>query len=188
MWNKILCLFQNRRLDKGKLIRCIGMVGTAYNFLWNERMTILRAAFMSVLVTVVGTIISIALNTSMGYVVSRRNFKLKTIYTWLIFIPMVFNAGMLASYVVVNNILGLNNSIWALILPLACSAFSVTICRTFFRTTVRDSSVSGPRSYCRSPSRSWRRSVCLQPSAIGTTGFRHPCTYRIRRSRRCSRC
>lgn len=50
---------------------------SAYEFLWNERMTILRAAFMSVAVTVIGTIISIALNTSMGYVVSRRTFKLK---------------------------------------------------------------------------------------------------------------
>ena len=117
----------------------------AYEFLWNERLTILRAAFMSVLVTIVGTIISIALNTSMGYVVSRRNFKLKKLYTWLIFIPMVFNGGMLASYVVVSNILGLNNSIWALILPLACSVFSVTICRTFFRTTVPDSIIESAK-------------------------------------------
>ena len=50
---------------------------SAYEFLWNERMTILRAVFMSVAVTVIGTVISIALNTSMGYVVSRKNFKLK---------------------------------------------------------------------------------------------------------------
>lgn len=49
---------------------------SAYEFLWNERMTILRAVFMSVAVTVIGTVISIALNTSMGYVVSRKNFKL----------------------------------------------------------------------------------------------------------------
>lgn len=119
--------------------------GAAYEFLWNERLTILRAAFMSVMVTIVGTMISIALNTSMGYVVSRRNFKLKKLYTWLIFIPMVFNGGMLASYVVVSNILGLNNSIWALILPLACSAFSVTICRTFFRTTVPDSIIESAK-------------------------------------------
>ena len=95
---------------------------SAFVFLWNERLTILGAAFMSMLVTVVGTMLSIALNTSMGYVVSRRNFKLKKIYTWMLFIPMVFNGGMLASYVVVNNILKLNNNIWALILPLACSA------------------------------------------------------------------
>lgn len=118
---------------------------SAYEFLWNERMTILRAAFMSVAVTVIGTVISIALNTSMGYVVSRRTFKLKKLYTWLLFIPMVFNGGMLASYVVVNNILKLNNSIWALILPLACSAFSVTICRTFFRTTVPDSIIESAK-------------------------------------------
>ena len=118
---------------------------SAYEFLWNERMTILRAVFMSAAVTVIGTVISIALNTSMGYVVSRRNFKLKKIYTWLLFIPMVFNGGMLASYVVVNNILKLNNNIWALILPLACSAFSVTICRTFFRTTVPDSIIESAK-------------------------------------------
>ena len=118
---------------------------SAYEFLWNERITILRATIMSVVVTVVGTVISIALNTSMGYVVSRRNFKLRKIYTWMLFIPMVFNGGMLASYVVVNNILKLNNNIWALILPLACSAFSVTICRTFFRTTVPDSIIESAK-------------------------------------------
>ncbi|MDE6603234.1 MAG: carbohydrate ABC transporter permease [Lachnospiraceae bacterium] len=117
----------------------------AYQFLWNERSMILHAAFMSVFITVLGTIITIALTTSMGYVVSRSSFKLKKLYTWLIFIPMVFNGGMLSSYVVVNNILGLRNTIWALILPLACSSFSVTICRTFFRTTVPDSIVESAK-------------------------------------------
>ncbi len=117
----------------------------AYEFLWNERGMILRAAFMSVFVTVLGTIITVALVTTMGYVVSRNSFKLKKIYTWIIFVPMVFNGGMLSSYVVVNNILGLRNTIWALILPLACSSFSVTICRTFFRTTVPDSIVESAK-------------------------------------------
>lgn len=117
----------------------------AYQFLWNERGMILHAAFMSVFITVFGTVITVALTTSMGYVVSRSSFKLKKLYTWLIFIPMVFNGGMLSSYVVVNNILGLRNTIWALILPLACSSFSVTICRTFFRTTVPDSIVESAK-------------------------------------------
>lgn len=119
--------------------------GAAYQFLWNERGMILHAAFMSIFITVLGTIITVALTTSMGYVVSRSSFKLKKIYTWIIFIPMVFNGGMLSSYVVVNNILGLRNTIWALILPLACSSFSVTICRTFFRTTVPDSIVESAK-------------------------------------------
>lgn len=117
----------------------------AYMFLWNERETILRALFMSILVTVIGTVITICLTTSMGYVASRRNFKLKKLYTWIIFVPMVFNGGMLASYVVVNNILNLRDTIWALILPLACSSFSVTICRTFFRTTVPDALIEAAK-------------------------------------------
>ncbi len=117
----------------------------AYMFLWNERGTILRATFMSIAVTVIGTVIAVILNTTMGYVISRRSYKLKQLYTWLVFIPMVFNGGMLANYVVVNNILKLSNTIWALILPLACSAFSVTICRTFFRTTVPDSIVESAK-------------------------------------------
>lgn len=117
----------------------------AYQFLWNERGMILHAAFMSVFITVLGTIITIALTTSMGYVVSRNGFKLKKLYTWLVFIPMVFNGGMLSSYVVINNILGFRNTIWALILPLACSSFSVTICRTFFRTTVPDSIIESAK-------------------------------------------
>ena len=117
----------------------------AYQFLWNERTMIFRAVFMSIIVTVIGTIITIALTTTMGYVVSRRGFKLKGIYTWIIFVPMIFNGGMLSSYVVVNNILGLRDTIWALIFPLACSSFSVTICRTFFRTTVPDAIVESAK-------------------------------------------
>lgn len=117
----------------------------AYQFLWNERGMILHAALMSIFVTVLGTVITIALTTSMGYVVSRNGFKLKKLYTWIIFVPMVFNGGMLSSYVVISNILGLRNTIWALILPLACSSFSVTICRTFFRTTVPDSIVESAK-------------------------------------------
>ena len=99
----------------------------AYQFLWNERAMIFRAVFMSIVVTVIGTVITIALVTTMGYVVSRRSFKLKGIYTWIIFIPMIFNGGMLSSYVVVNNILGLRDTIWALIFPLACSSFSAIV-------------------------------------------------------------
>ncbi len=146
--------------------------GSAYKFLWNERGMILRAAFMSILVTIVGTIIAIALDTSMGYVVSRRNFKLKTLYTWLIFIPMVFNGGMLASYVVVNNILGLSNTVWALILPLACSSFSVTICRTFFRTTVPDSIIESAKIDGAGQFRIWSQIVMpISKPVIATIGM-----------------
>lgn len=118
---------------------------SAYQFLWNERSTILHALFISVIVTGLGIILSVLLTTTMGYVLSRTGYKLRGFYTWLVFVPMIFNGGMLASYVVNANILHLRNTIWALILPLAVSSFNVVICKTFFKTTIPDSIVESAK-------------------------------------------
>lgn len=108
----------------------------AYTFLWNERGTIFNSLIISVVVTVMGTVLGVLLTTMIGYVLSRPNYKLKGFFTWMVFIPMIFNGGMVANYVVVANMLHLNNTIWCLVLPLAMSSFNVIICKTFFRTTV----------------------------------------------------
>lgn len=118
---------------------------SAYLFLWHERATILQALLISVTVTVGGTLIGLALTTTMGYVLSRPVFKLKSFYTWVVFIPMIFNGGMVASYVVNANILGLKDTIWALILPLALSSFNIIICKTFFRSTIPDSIIESAK-------------------------------------------
>ena len=118
---------------------------SAYMFLWNERATILSALWISVLVTVSGTVLGLALTTTMGYVLSRPGFKLKGFYTWVVFIPMIFNGGMVASYVVNANILNMKNTIWALILPLAVSSFNIVVCKTFFRSTIPDSIIESAK-------------------------------------------
>lgn len=122
-----------------------GLSGSAYQFLWNERGTILQALLISFVVTVGGTVLGLALTTSMGYVLSRPYFKLKTLYTWVVFIPMIFNGGMVASYVVNANILNLRNTLGALILPLAVSSFNIIVCKTFFRSTIPDSIIESAK-------------------------------------------
>lgn len=98
----------------------------------------MRALGVSALVTVVGTVLGIFLTTSMGYVLSRPNYKLKGFLTWVVFIPMIFNGGLVSSYFINTNLLGLKDSVWALILPLAVSSFNVIICKTFFKSTIPD--------------------------------------------------
>ena len=115
----------------------------AYNYVWNQRNThgwptVVVAFFTSVGITGVGTVLGLILISTMGYVLSRRSFRLRGLYTILIFIPMIFNGGLLSTYVVNVQLLGLKNTYWALILPLACSSFYVIIMRTFFQTTVPD--------------------------------------------------
>ena len=117
----------------------------SYQFLWQEKVTIMKALGISVLVTVSGTVLGVMLTTTMGYVMSRPGYKLNGLLTWIVFIPMIFNGGMIASYVVNTNLLGLKDSVWALILPLAVSSFNVIVCKTFFRTTIPDSIVESAK-------------------------------------------
>ena len=99
---------------------------------------VLQAFFTSIGITIVGTTIGLILISTMGYVLSRRSFKLRGLYTTMIFIPMIFNGGLLSTYVVNTQMLGLRNTYWAMILPICCSSFYVIIMRTFFQTTVPD--------------------------------------------------
>ena len=115
----------------------------AYDYVWHLRNirgvpTIILAFLTSIGITLVGTLIGLTLISTMGYVLSRRNFKLRGLYTTLIFIPMIFNGGLLSTYVVNVQLLSMKNTYWALIFPLACSSFYVIIMRTFFQTTVPD--------------------------------------------------
>ncbi|MGC6590337.1 carbohydrate ABC transporter permease [Paenibacillus sp. Dod16] len=116
----------------------VALSAEAYVYIIKQGTMILRALGVSALVTVVGTVLGVLLTASMGYVLSRPNYKLRGFLTWVVFIPMVFNGGLVSSYFINTNLLGLKDSIWALILPLAVSSFNVIICKTFFKSTIPD--------------------------------------------------
>lgn len=118
---------------------------SAYQFIWGQRATILRALWVSIYVTAMGTVIGVALTCLMGYVLSRKEHRLNGFLTIMIFIPMVFGGGLAASYVVNTQILHLADTVWALILPLAVSSWYCTISRTFFRSTIPDSIIESAK-------------------------------------------
>ncbi|MEK3987354.1 carbohydrate ABC transporter permease [Paenibacillus sp. FSL K6-3166] len=124
--------------ETGYSIFPTALSGDAYSYIAKQGTMILRALGVSLLVTVVGTALGVLLTTTMGYVISRPAYKLKNFLTWVVFIPMVFNGGLVSSYFINTNFLGLKNSVWALILPLAVSSFNVIICKTFFMSTIPD--------------------------------------------------
>ena len=117
----------------------------AYEFLWNERDMILTSLLVSIVVTVLGTVIGVLLTTMMGYVLSRPQFKLRGFLQWVVFIPMIFTGGMVANYVVIANMLHMDDTIWCLVLPLAVSSWNVTISKTFFRQTIPDSIIESAK-------------------------------------------
>ena len=117
----------------------------AYRYLWDSRESILNAFMMSIIVTVGGTIAGLIFNTSMAYSLSRKKFKFKGLFTLVIFIPMLFNGGMISGYIVIATMLDLKNTLWALILPMAASSFYIIILRTFFTTSVPESLIESAK-------------------------------------------
>ncbi|MFJ8579793.1 carbohydrate ABC transporter permease [Micromonospora sp. NPDC093277] len=92
---------------------------------------ITQAVWISTLVTVLGTALSLVLTVLAAYGLSRpgsvghRGLLFFFLLTFLIF------PGLVPSYLVVTG-LGLKDSIWSLILPSAVSVFNLVVIRAFF--------------------------------------------------------
>ena len=116
-----------------------------YSYLWQTKDEIFSSFLTSITVTVLGTLVGLFFITTMGYTLSRKTFRFRKLYTLIVFIPMLFNGGMVANYMVMTQLYHLKNNIWSLIFPLSCSTFYVIIVRTFFTTTVPDSIIESAK-------------------------------------------
>lgn len=117
----------------------------AYEYIFSSSSQILRAYGVTIVVTVSGVLLGLSIMTMYAYALSRKSFAYRGFFTKVIFIPMLFSGGMVASYLVVVNFLGLKDSLLALILPICVSSFNIIILRTFFKTTIPDSIIESAK-------------------------------------------
>lgn len=89
----------------------------------------------SIIYTVSGTLISIVLTLFAAYPLSRDDFQGQRGFMALFLFTMMFSGGLIPTYLLVKN-LRLTNTIWAVILPGAVSAYNVIVARTFFKQTI----------------------------------------------------
>ena len=117
----------------------------SYTYLFRQGAYIGKAFINSIFVTVVGTCLGLVMCSTMGYALSRPNYRLRKFFSYFILVPMLFSGGLVASYMINVNILGLKNTYWALILPICCSSFYVVIMRTFFQTSVPEAIIESAK-------------------------------------------
>lgn len=106
----------------------------AYRFFLKLGDQIYRSYGITIFVTVFGTMFSLVVTTMLSYVLSRPDYRYGKILTFLLLFTMLFNGGLVPSYMVNTQLLGLRNSIWALILPMSLNVFYVIVLRTFFKS------------------------------------------------------
>ena len=109
----------------------------AYKCLFYKASEILRAYGITVLITVVGTSASLLITPLLAYPLSRKDFRARNVFAFLVFFTMLFNGGIVPSYIMWTQIFHMKNTISALILPgLLMNGFHVILMKNYFAQNI----------------------------------------------------
>lgn len=109
----------------------------AYSYLYERGADIARAYGITVFITVFGTIVGLSMTALLAYPLSRSETPHRNPIMFMVFFTMLFNGGLVPSYLVYTQLFDIKNTIWALIVPgLLMNGFFVMLMRTFFQTTI----------------------------------------------------
>lgn len=108
----------------------------AYEYVFKLGDVLWRSYFNSFYVTILGTLLSVSMCVLYAYPLFRKDFKFRSAFSFLSFFTMIFGGGLIPTYIICKNLLGLSNNYAALIVPMLVSPFNIIIMRTFFQTSV----------------------------------------------------
>ena len=109
----------------------------AYKYLVNQISTVGRAYLTSIGLTVVGTVGNMLLTTMFAYPLSREDFKYRGIFAFILFFTMLFNGGIVPSYMVWTRLLHIKDTYFALLLPnLLMGAVNVLLVRNYYKSNI----------------------------------------------------
>lgn len=107
------------------------LVIDSYDYIFSTD-TFVRSLIITVTVTTVGMVIHVLLTFTMAYPLAQRYLPGRNAVLMLVVFTMVFSGGLIPTYLIVRE-LGLLNTYWALILPLAINPFYLIIVKNFFQ-------------------------------------------------------
>jgi putative aldouronate transport system permease protein len=112
----------------------------AYDYILNEAAVLGRAYGMSILVTIIGTTVNLLISSMLAYMLSKRSLPGGKVINFLVIFTMLFNGGLVPTYLVYTRTLGIKDTIFALIVPtLMMSAFLIMLMRNYFEHSIPES-------------------------------------------------
>lgn len=118
----------------------------AYNYLFTSSSAIFNAYGISALVTVGGTLCNLTLTTLYAYPISRKDLPGRYFFAFFLFFTMLFNGGLVPSYIMWTQTFHIRNTIFALLIPnLFMGAFNIIMMRTYFTSNIPDAVIEAAR-------------------------------------------
>lgn len=107
----------------------VGVNFSSYQVLFRDS-SLLRALLVSISRSVLGPMLMLFVTATGGYVISRPKLVFGRFFRMFFLFTMYLNAGIIPTYIVIQS-LGLTNSYWVYILPMAVSAFNMILVKTY---------------------------------------------------------
>lgn len=104
---------------------------SAYKYIFSTN-TVLKSILVSISITVGGTLWSMFISILTAYGLSRRDLPGRRVIMFYFIFTMLFNGGMIPSFIVVQET-GLLDSLLSLVIPVSINVFNMIILRTFFQ-------------------------------------------------------
>ncbi|WP_156396700.1 carbohydrate ABC transporter permease [Paenibacillus sp. Soil724D2] len=109
----------------------------AYKYMMKSSTSLFRAYGITVFITIIGTVVGLAISTMLAYPLSRSDMPLRKVMSFLVFFTLLFNGGLVSTYLIYTEFFHIKNTIWALIIPgLLTNGFYILLIRTFFSTSI----------------------------------------------------
>ena len=117
-----------------------------YEFLLKQSGVISTSFFNSIFVTFAGTILGLSTTVLLAYAISRRDLIGRRALMFFVFFTMLFNGGMVPTYLMYIQLFGIKNTYWALLFPhLLVNGFNILLVRTFFANNVPEALLEAAR-------------------------------------------
>ena len=118
----------------------------AYEYIFKSSKLIFRAYAITIIVTAVGTTISVLTTVLFAYPLSRKELPGRMVVSFILFFTMLFNGGLVPSYIMWTQMFHIKNTYFALLIPsLLMSAFYVIMMRSYFTANIPNEIIEAAR-------------------------------------------
>ncbi len=109
----------------------------AYEYIFKTGSAVIHAYGVSIVLVIVGTALSLSITTMLAYALSKKDLPGRRIMMFLVVFTMLFNGGLVPTYIVYTNFLNVKNSFFALLLPgLLMNGFNVMLMKSYFSSSL----------------------------------------------------
>ena len=105
---------------------------SAYETIFMYPESIFKAYGVSIGVTIIGTVLNLIISCMVAFPLSRPEYKYRNIISFILYVSMIFNAGLIPTYIWYRNYLHIFDTIWVLVLPNVCIVGYVFLLRVFY--------------------------------------------------------